>query len=139
MPLRTLGCALLLMAFAAFRPSGTPQTEQGQEERATEPRWEYKVVKVEPRTCSSEQMLAIALNAAGQKGWELVSYERVSPTFPNDAEGTLLIRPAATGPGKLNNPQTADSFQGTMMLRMGMVQLSECRALFKRQAAAKAK
>jgi len=61
-----------------------------------------------------------------------------------DAEGTLLIRPAATGPGKLNNPQTADSFQGTMSLKMetlkmGRVPRPECQALFKRQAKAKAK
>ncbi len=144
MPLRMLGCALLLMVFAAFGPSMTPQTEQDQDEPATEPRWEYKVVKLESFQCTSEPALATALNIIGQKGWELVNYERVPVPFPKDAEGTLLIRPAATGPGKLNNPQTADSFEGTMSLKMGTsktgpVPRPECQALFKRQAKAKAR
>jgi hypothetical protein len=139
MPLRMLGCALLLMVFVAVRPSMTSQTEQDQEERATEPRWEYKVVRVDQYRCASEQALVAALNTIGQKGWELVRYERLLPFFPKDADGTLLIRPAATGVGKLNNPQTADSFQGTMTLKMGTVQQPECRVLFKRQANAKAK
>ena len=45
-------------------------------------------------------MVANSLNATGEQGWELVSYERLSNLFPKDAEGTLLIRPAATGPGR---------------------------------------
>ena len=144
MPLRMLGCALLLVVFAAFRPFMPSPTGQDQDEPATEPRWEYKVVKLEPLQCTSEPDLATALNRIGEKGWELVSYERVPVPFPQDAEGTLLIRPAATGPGKLNNPQTADSFQGTMSLKMetlkmGRVPRPECQALFKRQAKAKAK
>ena|SRR5260221_12998994 len=139
MPLRMLGCALLLIIFTAFRPSMTSQTGPDQDEPATEPRWEYKVVKLEPLQCASEPALATALNTIGQKGWELVSYERFPVPFPKDAEGTLLIRPAATGPGKLNNPQTADSFEGTMSLKMGPVPRPECQALFKRQAKAKAK
>lgn len=139
MPLRLLGCVLLLTAFAAFKPSMTLLAGQEQNEPATEPRWEYKIVKLDSFRCTSEPALATELNTIGQKGWELVSYERLSLSFPKDAEGTLLIRPAATGPGKLNNPQTADSFQGTMTLKMGLGQQPECRVLFKRQATAKAK
>jgi hypothetical protein len=76
---------------------------------------------------------------SGQQGWELVNYERLSLSFPRDAEGTLLIKPAATGPGKLNNPQTVDSFQGTMTMKMAQGQPPECRLLFKRQLHATAK
>ncbi len=137
MPLRVLGCALLLIVFAAFRPSMTSQAEQGQEQRAAGPRWEYKVVKLGTQ-CGSDQGLDGTLNLIGQEGWELVSIERPS-SFPKDAEGTLLIKPASTGPGKLNNPQTADSFQGTMAIKMDPVPQALCHAVFKRQWPAKAK
>ena len=69
----------------------------------------------------------------------MVSYERLSNLFPKDAEGTLLIRPAATGLGKEHTPQTADSFQGTMTLKMAQAQPGACRFLFKRIAPAAAK
>jgi hypothetical protein len=139
MPLRMLSCALLLLVVAAFKLPATPQSGADQEEPATEPRWEYKVVRFDQYQCSNERMMADALNKIGQKGWELMSYERLAPSFPRDADGTLLIRPAATGPGKLNNPQTVDSFQGTMTLRMTQSPQSECRMLFKRISKAPAK
>jgi hypothetical protein len=133
-----LGCTLLLMVLAAFRPSVTPQAEQDQEKRATGPRWEYKVVNLGTQ-CGSDPGLDATLNMMGQQGWELVNIERLTPSFPHDAEGTLLIRPAATGPGKLNNPQTADSFQGTMAIKMYPIPQPLCHAVFKRQWSAKAK
>jgi len=77
-------------------------------------------------------LVANSLNAAGDEGWELVSYERLSNMFPKDAEGTLLIRPAASGPGREHSPQTADSFQGTMAMKMAPMQPGACRFLFKR-------
>lgn len=139
MLLRMLGCSLLLILVAALEPPMTSHAGQDQEGPATEPRWEYKVIKLDPYRCSSEQGLAQTLNTTGQRGWELVSYERLSLSFPRDAEGTLLIKPAATGPGKLNNPQTVDSFQGTMTMKMVPGQPPECRLLFKRQLNATAK
>ncbi|HEY6306837.1 MAG TPA: hypothetical protein VI488_10325 [Candidatus Angelobacter sp.] len=132
MPLRMLGCALLLVVVAAFKLPTPSQTGQDQEETTTEPRWEYKVVRLDQTHCTYEQPMATALNDIGRKGWELMSYERLSPAFPKEADGTILIKPAATGPGKLNNPQTVDSFQGTMNLKMAQSPQSECRLLFKR-------
>lgn len=139
MPLRMLGCALLLMIFAAFRPSLNSQAEQDQNEPATEPRWEYRVVRVDQMRCANERELGAVLNTNGQRGWEVVSYERLASAFPKDAEGTLLIKPAATGAGKLNNPQTVDSFQGTLQMKMGPAQQSDCRLLFKRILSARSK
>ncbi len=132
MPLRMMSCALLLIVVAALRLPATPQPGPDQEEPATEPRWEYKVVKIDQFRCSNEQAMGEALNKIGEKGWELMSYERLSPPFPKDANGTMLIKPAATGAGKLNNPQTVDSFEGTMTLKMAQERPPECRLLFKR-------
>jgi len=133
-----LGCTLLLMVFVAFRPSVTSQPEQNQEQRATGPRWEYKVANLGTQ-CDSDQGLDATLNTMGQQGWELINIERLTPSFPKDAEGTLFIKPAATGPGKLNNPQTADSFQGTITMKMYPITRPLCHAVFKRQWPAKAK
>src|SRR2546421_7482059 len=82
------------------------------------PKWEYKVSRFDSGLCSSESELAVNLNVLGQDGWELVSYERFPAPFPRDAEGTLLIKPAATGPGAQTQPQTADSFTGNITMRM---------------------
>jgi hypothetical protein len=130
--MRMLGCALLLVVVAAVKLPMTPQTEQDQEGPATEPKWQYKVVKLDQNRCSYDQPLTTVLNDLGQRGWELMSYERLAPPFPKEADGTILIKPAATGPGKLNNPETVDSFQGTMTLKMPQSPQSECRLLLKR-------
>jgi hypothetical protein len=133
-----LSCALLLIVVAVFRLSANPQSGPDQEERATEPRWEYKVVKLDQLQCSNERMMTDSLNKIGLKGWELMSYERLITPLPREAGGTLLLRPAATGAGKLNNPQTVDSFEGTMAIKMPQDR-PECRLLFKRIAPGSAK
>ena len=97
------------------------------------PKWEYKVSRFDSGLCSSEGELAVNLNVLGQDGWELVSYERFPVPFPRDAEGTLLIKPAATGPGAQTQPQTADSFTGNITMRMAQTSAGGCRFLFKRQ------
>jgi hypothetical protein len=127
------------LVVAAVKLPMTSQTEQDQEGPATGPRWQYKVVKLDQSRCTCEQPLGEVLNDLGQRGWELTSYERLSPAFPKEADGTILIKPAATGAGKLNNPQTVDSFQGTMTLKMPQSPQSECRLLFKRISAGSAK
>jgi hypothetical protein len=138
MPLRLLSCALLLIVVAAFKLTATPLSTQDQEEPATEPRWEYKVLKFDQYQCSNERMMTDALNKIGQKGWELMSYERLITLLPKEANGTLLIKPAATGAGKLNNPQTVDSFEGTMAIKMPQGP-ADCRVLFKRISPGSAK
>jgi len=140
MSLRLLAASLLLGSRALFRgfmPSSiSAQLPQGQ---PVGPKWEYKALKLDATQCSVEGLVANSLNAAGDDGWELVSYERLSNLFPKDAEGTLLIRPAATGPGREHSPQTADSFQGTMTMKMAPMQPGACRFLFKRVAPAAVK
>jgi hypothetical protein len=134
MSLRVLAGSLLLGSFAlmrGFMPFQAAQSPQGQ---PVGPKWEYKALKLEANQCSVETQVTTSLNLAGEEGWELVGYERLSATFPKDAEGTLLIRPAATGPGREHTPQTADSFQGTMTMKMAPIQLGACRFLFKRAA-----
>ena len=132
--LRLLAASLLLGSFVlmkGFMPFHAVQAPQGQ---PIGPRWEYKTIKLDATQCSDENLVTHSLNAAGNDSWELVSYERLSNLFPRDAEGTLLIRPAATGPGKEHTPQTADSFQGTMTMKMAPMQPGACRFLFKRLA-----
>jgi len=90
---------------------------QPSEKPPARPKWEYKALRLESSQCVNENQIATALNTAGQDGWELVGYERLAG-FPNEANGTLLIRPAATGQGRDHSPQTADSFQGTMTMKM---------------------
>jgi hypothetical protein len=131
--MRVLSCALLLIVLAAVKfPS--PQTGHEPEGPATESRWEYKAHRIDARQCSSEQEVAALLNAAGQQGWELVSYERLASPLPKEADGTLLIKNAATGPGRANNPQTADSLEGKITMKLADGQPSPCRLLLKRQA-----
>jgi hypothetical protein len=133
MSLRLLSFSLVLVALAVFTRPLVSQNPQGTQ-NAPLPKWEYKVVKIDSSLCSAEPELATSLNTIGQEGWELISYERFLPQFPRDADGTLLIRPAATGPGAQTTPQTADSFQGTIKMRMAEAQPGTCRFMFKRQA-----
>ena len=139
MSLRLLGCSLLLIALGAFKIQ-TSRTAPPEQKPETLPKWEYNVVKLEANQCASG--LGILLDTAGRDGWDLVTYERFAPPpvplFPTEAQGTLLISPAATGSGRYNNPQTADSFQGKIELKMPPVQPPPpqpggCQFIFKRQ------
>lgn len=126
--------SLLVLAFAAIsNPVPLPAAQSGPSQKIV-PRWEYKVLKLDEKECSVEKQVERVLNTNGEDGWELISYERLAAAIPRDADGTLLIRPAATGPGRANNPQTADSFQGTITMKMGQPQTGACRFLFKREA-----
>ena len=133
MSLRLLGYSLFLIALAPFKIPMSAPVEQATENPAIIPRWEYKVLRFDAGQCSSEAALAGTLNSLGRESWELVAHERLSPPFPNDAQGTLLIRPAATGPGRSVEPQTADSFQGTITMKMGQAQPGGCLLVLKRQ------
>src|SRR6476646_662630 len=139
MSLRLLAGSLLLSSFVLIRGLMPFQSSQATEKPTLGPNWEYKALKLDASQCSVEGLVANSLNAAGDDGWELVSYERLSNLFPKDAEGTFLIRPAANGPGREHTPQTADSFQGTMTIKMAPMQPGACRFLFKRPAAAAAR
>ena len=132
MSLRLLSCSLLLVALAVFTRPVASQNGQGTQPSAIEPKWEYKVIRVDANQCSSENDLATSMNLIGQQGWELVNYERFLAPFPRDAEGTLLIKPAATGPGAAQTPQTADSFLGTITMKMAQTQGGSCQLMFKR-------
>ena len=134
MSLRLLSFSLVLVALAVFTHPLVSQNSQGTQNAAYPPKWEYKVVRIDSGLCSAESELTTPLNVIGQEGWELVSYERYPALFPRDADGTLLIRPAATGHGAETTPQTADSFQGTITMRMAQTQPGSCRFLFKPQA-----
>lgn len=129
---RLLGCLLLLVLVAAFSfPMIAPTQES--DRPAHEIKWEYKVLSLDSRSCSLDGGVASALNGLGQEGWELVSYERAIVTFPKEADGRLTIAPAATGPSRDANPPTADSFQGTISMKMGQTAPGECRMLLKRE------
>jgi len=139
MSLRLLAGSLLLGSIALMRGLLPFQSSQAVEKPTLGPKWEYKALKLDSSQCSVEALVANSLNAAGNEGWELVSYERLANLFPKDAEGTLLIRPAANGAGREHTPQTADSFQGTMTMKMAPMQPGACRFLFKRPAPAAAR
>jgi hypothetical protein len=131
MSLRLLGSLLLLTVFAAFRlPMASAGRQEG-EPPSNEALWEYNVVRFDPSRCANEEVFTATLNTMGLKGWELVSYERLTPVFPN-AEGNILMRPAATGAGRDVTPQLADSFQGTITMRVARPEIPYCRVLFKR-------
>jgi hypothetical protein len=134
MSLRLLNFSLVLVALAVLTHPLVSQNSQGTQYVGPLPKWEYKVVKIDAGLCSAEPELANSLNIIGQEGWELVSYERFLGQFPRDADGTLLIKPAATGAGAQTVPQTADSFTGTITMRMTQTQPGSCRFMFKRQA-----
>ncbi len=133
MSFRLLAGLLLLGSFAVIRAFIPVPTAQVTQKQPIYPKWEYKALKLEANQCLYENQVAAALNYAGEEGWELVSYERLGGLF-QDANGTLLIRPAATGPGRDHTPQTADSFQGTITMKMGQIQPGACRILLKREA-----
>ncbi len=84
-------------------------------------KWEYSVEDLDQEHCSAGN-LSTSLAAAGQLGWELVSYERRA------GDSSVLIEPAATGYGKNTYPPTADSFAGTV--KPG--EPGACRLVFKR-------
>jgi hypothetical protein len=137
MSLRLLVGSLVLSSFILIRGLLPATTAQATEKPPVRPKWEYKALRLEASQCAYENQIATALNTAGQDGWELVGYERLAG-FPNDANGTLLIRPAATASGRDHTPQTADSFQGTMTMKMVPAQPGACRLLLKRQVLAAA-
>ena len=137
MSLRLLVGSLVLGSIALIRGFMPVTAAQATEKPPVRPKWEYKALRLEASQCAYENQIATALNTAGQDGWELVGYERLTG-FPTDASGTLLIRPAATGQGRDHIPQTADSFQGTMTMKMVSAQQGACRLLLKRQALATA-
>jgi len=127
-----LGSALLLVAFAAYRFPAASSAVQPAQDPTTGIKWEYKVLRIDANNCPIDEIVTRSLNTIGEEGWDLVSYEHLEFSFPKDAQGTLLIRPAATGPGKDSTPPTADSFQGTINMRMNQSQPGACRFLFKR-------
>ena len=129
MSLRLFTGSLLLVVVAVFAFSMIARTQQPAPSQTNGVRWEYKVIRTDGNLCASEP----ALNNVGQQGWELVAYDRLSSPFPKDAEGSLLIMPAATGPNKDINPPTADSFQGKISMRMSEVPPAACLMVFKRQ------
>lgn len=137
MSLRLLVGSLVLSAFALIRGFMPAPTEQAIDKPLAHPKWEYKALKLEASQCAYENQITATLNTAGEDGWELVGYERMV-AFPNEANGTLLIRPAATGSGRDHTPQTADSFQGTMTMKVAPAQPGMCRLVLKRQAFAAA-
>jgi len=131
MRLRWFAAAGLVLGLAAWMMPATARAFFGQNVSYQGPRWEYRMMRLEGAQCSIDG----GLNKAGQEGWELVSFSPVSVSFaPPEAQGSLLIRPAATGVGAQNNPQTADSFTGTMTLRISEAHADACQAVFKRLA-----
>src|SRR5260370_2121766 len=125
MAIRGWSCWVWLMMCTGARLPMSPAVGQGREDSPVGAKWEYKVVRFEAGPCSSENELALSMNSAGQQGWELVSYERMSPSFPRDAEGTLLMWLAATGedqtaaPSNLPTPPPAPhSYQETIPLKI---------------------
>ncbi len=138
MSLRILGCLLVLATVAITKFPRTQETGQT-EGTTTEPRWEYQVLTLDFERCAAEGAVSASLNAHGKQGWELVSYEQAPAPFPTEAQGAILFRPAATGPGKEVSPQLADSFQGTIDFKMPQAQPGACRLVFKRQLRSPAK
>jgi hypothetical protein len=125
MSLRLLGCSLLVIVLAAFTLQ-TPRTARSSNNAASEtpPKWEYAVTRLDAGQCSAAPAIAASLNERGQEGWELVSFDRYTPppVIPTESKGTLLIKPAATGPGQTTNPPTADSFTGEIDMKIPPVQ-----------------
>jgi hypothetical protein len=138
MSLRVLGCLVLILIVIALRPPLTPaagQSAQNATQAASEPVWEYRVVNLDSFRCTNEEAMTATLNANGRQGWELVGYQAGPVEFPDSVDGSILMRPAATGAGKDVTPQLADSFQGTIKLSMQQRrQTSACRLMFKREA-----
>ncbi|PYP91442.1 MAG: hypothetical protein DMG65_07615 [Candidatus Angelobacter sp. Gp1-AA117] len=125
-----------MISLAAFKVQATRPTQP--EVKAEMPKWEYRVTRLEGGQCAAN--LNPTLASSGSDGWELVTFERLllpAPAFPTDAQGSLLIKPAATGAGRENNPPTADSFSGTIQMKMPVPQPQPrqtiaCQLIFKR-------
>ncbi len=133
MSLRTLGYSLLLFLIAAMAFSMKARTQQSPDQPQKRPRWEYQVISLDAGRCSSDGSVQTLLNSLGRQSWELVSYAFTPPAFPKDAEGTLLIAPAATGSSRDVNPPTADSFRGSINLKMDQSSPGGCRVIVKRE------
>ena len=137
MSLRVLGCLVLIVTVIALRPPMNPaagQSAQTAPQTPSEPFWEYRVVSLDSFRCNNETAMTQALNNAGREGWELVGYQAGPLEFPSTVDGTILMRPAATGAGKDVQPQLADSFTGNIKLAMQRPQTIACRLVFKREA-----
>jgi len=132
MYLRLLGCAFLLIVLTAFQFPGAGPSQKPSENPSNRIRWEYRAVNVDYNRCSTDRDLTAGLNLLGQDGWELASFERIPPPFPTEAEGSLLIKPAATAAGAVNNPQTADSFTGSINMKMEQAPPGGCQIIMKR-------
>ena len=131
MSLRLPGYLLMLALLVVLAVSMSAPSQQSSAEYW--PKWEYKVLRLESYTCVSENEVTRQSNILGQQGWEMVGFDHPTPPFPRDAEGTLLIAPAATGSSRGVNPPTADSFEGKLDLKMAQTQPTGCSMIFKRQ------
>ena|SRR5215510_106978 len=131
MSLRLPGYLLLLVLVAVLTVSMTAPSQQPPADYWA--KWEYKVLRLDSNACASENDVTRQSNVLGQQGWEMVGFDRPVPPFPRDAEGTLLIGPAATGSSRGVNPPTADSFEGKIELQMAQTQSGGCSMIFKRQ------
>lgn len=124
---------LLVVLIAVFTYPLIARTQQQPETPANVMKWEYKAVTLDATACASDSQATRGLNSLGQQGWELVSFEQATPAFPRDAQGSLLIAPAATGPSRGTNPPTADSFQGSIAMKLTQSQPGSCRMVLKRE------
>lgn len=126
---RVLGYSVLLVLIAAFCVPLIAPTQQTPDNPPLK-KWEYKVATLEGPTCTETQ-ISTALNSLGQQGWELVGYERLSPAFPKEAQGSMIIAPASHS---TTSPPTADSFQGAITMKMGLSAPGGCQMVLKRPA-----
>jgi len=131
MSLRLPGYLLMLALLVVLTVSMSAPSQQPPAEFW--PKWEYKVLRLESSSCVSENEITRQSNVLGQQGWEMVGFDHPVPPFPRDAEGSLVIAPAATGSRRGVNPPTADSFEGTIDLKMAQTQPTGCGMIFKRQ------
>jgi hypothetical protein len=129
----------LLVLLVVFTASMTAP-QQASNNAVRGPQWEYKMVRFDGPSCLNETQITNSLNLLGQYGWELVTHTYQPPvqSFPKDAEGTLVIAPAATRPHPEvvpPVPPTADSFQGRIAMKMEPAPPlpAACSMLFKRQ------
>jgi hypothetical protein len=133
MALRVLGFFALVILVLGVRAPLAPAASQSPQ-AVQDSFWEYRVVTLDARACNSEEAMTATLNANGRQGWELVGYQTGPTQLPNTVDGSILMRPAATGAGRDVSPQLADSFQGNISLKMVQPsQLGACRMVFKRE------
>jgi len=122
----------LVFLLVMFTTSMTTPVQQSSNRAEIWPKWEYKMLRLEGPSCLYENQVTGPLNALGQQSWELVTFERPAPLFPRQADGNMLVRPAATGPNKDVVPQTADSFEGKITMQLEPQPLPACSMLLKR-------